>query len=83
MDPSIVQDPIAIVSLLPSGSSRFSGLRVGWSEVTIQVGLAAQLPSGNTSTDNLDSKQFFEFLLNKGEAYEKIPLERFNIDAWA
>ncbi|KAF8530083.1 putative polyketide synthase [Hysterangium stoloniferum] len=46
------------------------------------VGIAAQLPSGNLAPSNLDHKQFFEFLLNKGEAYERIPLERFNIDSY-
>lgn len=43
-----------------------------------QVGIAAELPSGTYSKTNLDYKSFFEFLLEKGEAYEKIPLERFN-----
>ncbi|KAI0917633.1 Type I Iterative Polyketide synthase (PKS) [Taiwanofungus camphoratus] len=42
------------------------------------VGIAAELPSGTYSKTNLDYKSFFEFLLEKGEAYEKIPLERFN-----
>ncbi|KIJ23762.1 hypothetical protein M422DRAFT_107779, partial [Sphaerobolus stellatus SS14] len=27
-------------------------------------------------------KEFFEFLLNKGESYETVLPERFNIDAW-
>ncbi|CCL98280.1 uncharacterized protein FIBRA_00274 [Fibroporia radiculosa] len=44
------------------------------------VGIAAQLPSGAYSDKNLDYQAFFQFLLEKGEAYEKIPLERFNID---
>ena len=47
----------------------------------MQVGIAAELPSGETSMENLDHKQFFEFLLNKGEAYERIPTDRFNIDS--
>jgi hypothetical protein len=47
----------------------------------IQVGIAAELPSGEATVENFDHKQFFEFLLNKGEAYERIPLERFNIDS--
>ncbi|KAI0944350.1 Type I Iterative Polyketide synthase (PKS) [Taiwanofungus camphoratus] len=43
------------------------------------VGIAAELPSGTSRTTNLDYKSFFRFLLEKGEAYEQIPLERFNI----
>ncbi|KAF8213913.1 hypothetical protein K438DRAFT_1902128 [Mycena galopus ATCC 62051] len=46
------------------------------------VGLSAELPSGNTRDSNLDHDAFFEFLLAKGEAYEQVPAERFNIDAW-
>ncbi|KAF7355656.1 Polyketide synthase [Mycena sanguinolenta] len=46
------------------------------------VGLSAELPSGNTRDSNLDHDAFFEFLLAKGEAYEQVPVERFNIDAW-
>jgi acyl transferase domain-containing protein/aryl carrier-like protein len=44
------------------------------------VGLAAELPSGTTSTTNLDVNEFYEFLLNKSESYEKMPADRFNID---
>ncbi|KAM5543754.1 hypothetical protein V8D89_002371 [Ganoderma adspersum] len=44
------------------------------------VGIGAQLPSGTFSNANLDYHSFFEFLLQKGEAYEPIPKERFNID---
>lgn len=47
----------------------------------MQVGIASELPSGKSAVENMDHKQFFEFLLNKGEAYEKIPVERFNIDS--
>ena len=47
----------------------------------MQVGITAELPSGATAIENLDHKQFFEFLLNKGEAYERIPIDRFNIDS--
>ncbi|KAL6298078.1 polyketide synthase [Sparassis latifolia] len=43
------------------------------------VGIAAELPGGSKSAKNLDYKAFSEFLLQKGEAYETIPLERFNI----
>ncbi|KAH9840927.1 ketoacyl-synt-domain-containing protein [Rhodofomes roseus] len=45
------------------------------------VGIAAELPSGAFSSVNLDHKAFFEFLLAGGEAYEKIPIDRFNIHA--
>ncbi|CCM04656.1 uncharacterized protein FIBRA_06840 [Fibroporia radiculosa] len=44
------------------------------------VGIAAELPSGSWSKQNLDFKSFSKFLLESGEAYEKIPLERFNIE---
>ncbi|KAI1798467.1 polyketide synthase [Ganoderma leucocontextum] len=44
------------------------------------VGIGAQLPSGTSSNTNLDYHSFFEFLLQKGEAYEPIPKERFNIE---
>ncbi|CCM00168.1 uncharacterized protein FIBRA_02196 [Fibroporia radiculosa] len=44
------------------------------------VGIAAELPSGAHSTTNLDYQSFFQFLLEKREAYEKIPPERFNIE---
>ncbi|KAH7928982.1 ketoacyl-synt-domain-containing protein [Leucogyrophana mollusca] len=47
------------------------------------VGIAADLPSGTYSEDNLDYPKFVEFLLNKGEAYEEIPSDRFNITSWA
>ncbi|OBZ73412.1 putative polyketide synthase 22 [Grifola frondosa] len=47
-------------------------------EVAI-IGIAAELPSGSHSTTNLDYKSFFQFLLQHGESYEKIPQERFNI----
>ncbi|KAH7902819.1 hypothetical protein BJ138DRAFT_1121059 [Hygrophoropsis aurantiaca] len=43
------------------------------------VGVAAELPSGSYSHKNLDYKSFAEFLSNKGEAYEDIPSERFNL----
>ncbi|KAI0653728.1 ketoacyl-synt-domain-containing protein [Cubamyces menziesii] len=43
------------------------------------VGIAAELPSGSYSATNLDHRSFFRFLLDRGEAYERIPLERFNI----
>ncbi|KZT71132.1 ketoacyl-synt-domain-containing protein [Daedalea quercina L-15889] len=43
------------------------------------VGVAAELPSGSWSQRNLDYNSFYDFLLQGGEAYEKIPLERFSI----
>ncbi|KIJ47810.1 hypothetical protein M422DRAFT_248376 [Sphaerobolus stellatus SS14] len=46
------------------------------------VGIAAQLPSGHAAPTNFDHKEFFDFLLDKGEAYERIPMERFNIDSY-
>ncbi|EPQ52402.1 polyketide synthase, partial [Gloeophyllum trabeum ATCC 11539] len=45
-----------------------------------QIGIAAQLPSGSHSDTNFDFDSFFRFLLNKGEAYETIPVERFNVE---
>ncbi len=45
-----------------------------------QVGVAAELPSGSYSPTNLDHESFFQFLLNSGEAYERIPADRFDID---
>ncbi len=47
-----------------------------------QVGIAAELPSGAWSDTNLDHRSFFRFLLDRGEAYERIPLERFNIHTY-
>ncbi|KAI0068636.1 hypothetical protein BV25DRAFT_1910396 [Artomyces pyxidatus] len=44
------------------------------------VGIAAELPSGPWSSENLTYDSFFRFLLESGEAYETIPAERFNID---
>ncbi|KIJ37142.1 hypothetical protein M422DRAFT_260296 [Sphaerobolus stellatus SS14] len=45
------------------------------------IGISAELPSGTLSTKDYDHKEFFEFLLNKGESYETVLPERFNIDA--
>ncbi|KAG1903015.1 thiolase-like protein, partial [Suillus fuscotomentosus] len=45
------------------------------------VGISAELPSGPRGTSNLDYPSFFDFLMNECEAYEKIPGDRFNIDA--
>ncbi|KAG2142363.1 hypothetical protein DEU56DRAFT_979550 [Suillus clintonianus] len=45
------------------------------------VGISAELPSGPHGTSNLDYASFFDFLVNEHQAYEKIPSDRFNIDA--
>ncbi|KAG2097390.1 hypothetical protein BD769DRAFT_246669 [Suillus cothurnatus] len=45
------------------------------------VGISAELPSGPHATGNLDYQSFFGFLMNEHESYEKIPGDRFNIDA--
>ncbi|KAF9262405.1 beta-ketoacyl synthase, partial [Marasmius fiardii PR-910] len=45
------------------------------------VGISAELPSGSLD-HNLDHEAFFEFLLNKGEAYGLVPADRFNIQTW-
>ncbi|KAG2115628.1 hypothetical protein DEU56DRAFT_932582 [Suillus clintonianus] len=45
------------------------------------VGISAELPSGPHGTSNLDYQSFFDFLMNEHQAYEKIPEDRFNIDA--
>ncbi|KAI0694299.1 ketoacyl-synt-domain-containing protein [Cerioporus squamosus] len=44
------------------------------------VGIAAQIPSGVTSDRDLDYRSLIDFLLAKGEAYEKIPADRFNVE---
>lgn len=46
-----------------------------------QVGIATRLPSGTHSTSDFDHDTFFKFLLDKGESYERVPKDRFNIDA--
>ncbi|OCH84204.1 putative polyketide synthase [Obba rivulosa] len=46
------------------------------------VGISAELPSGSYSQQNLDHESFYEFLMNYGEAYEQIPRDRFNVEAW-
>ncbi|KAH9926041.1 uncharacterized protein B0H18DRAFT_954918 [Fomitopsis serialis] len=43
------------------------------------VGIAAELPSGDWSESNLDYNSFYDFLLQGGEAYEKMPADRFNM----
>ncbi|KAL6304755.1 hypothetical protein BKA93DRAFT_261672 [Sparassis latifolia] len=50
-------------------------------EVAI-VGISAELPSGSYSESNLDHESFYEFLMNRGQSYERLPSSRFNIDAW-
>ncbi|KAL6298494.1 putative polyketide synthase [Sparassis latifolia] len=46
------------------------------------VGISAELPSGSYSQDNLDHESFFEFLMTRGQSYERLPSSRFNIDSW-
>ncbi|EGO26553.1 putative polyketide synthase [Serpula lacrymans var. lacrymans S7.9] len=60
-----------------------SGLQSSQKQPIAIVGIAADLPSGDYAPTNLDYKKFMEFLLNKGEAYEEIPKERFNVKSWA
>ncbi|KAJ7572119.1 hypothetical protein C8J56DRAFT_993487 [Mycena floridula] len=43
------------------------------------VGIACDLPGPN---ENLDHNQFYNFLLEHGQSYSKIPAERFNIEGW-
>lgn len=38
-----------------------------------------ELPSGHWAESDLDYGDFCQFLLDGGEAYERIPKERFNI----
>ncbi|KZV87149.1 ketoacyl-synt-domain-containing protein [Exidia glandulosa HHB12029] len=45
------------------------------------IGIAARLPSGTHSSTDLDYQSFNDFLLKKGESYERIPADRLNIDA--
>ncbi|KAI0739465.1 ketoacyl-synt-domain-containing protein [Daedaleopsis nitida] len=45
------------------------------------IGIAAQLPSGHHAKQDFDYHSFFDFLISKGEAYEKIPSSRFNISS--
>lgn len=42
----------------------------------LQVGVALELPSGDFSEMNLDYHSFWQFLLEKRDAYEPIPEER-------
>ncbi|KAF5355374.1 hypothetical protein D9757_013348 [Collybiopsis confluens] len=46
------------------------------------VGIACQLPSGTTSTENLDHEEFFRFLLQAQQSYETIPAGRFSVESW-
>ncbi|KZT01344.1 ketoacyl-synt-domain-containing protein [Laetiporus sulphureus 93-53] len=47
------------------------------------VGIAAELPGGSYSAKNLSYKEFSDFLLHGGKAYEDIPPNRFSVDSWA
>ncbi|KDR76791.1 hypothetical protein GALMADRAFT_156160 [Galerina marginata CBS 339.88] len=46
------------------------------------IGISVELPSGIHQTENLDHDSFFQFLLDQKEAFELIPSERLNIEAW-
>ncbi|KAJ6464062.1 putative polyketide synthase [Mycena sanguinolenta] len=46
------------------------------------VGISAELPSGTYSESNLDHSSFWEFLIDAGESYERIPSTRFDIETW-
>jgi hypothetical protein len=48
----------------------------------VEVGLAAQLPSGEYAEDNLNHRTLWQFLLAKGQAYEKIPQNRLEQLSW-
>jgi hypothetical protein len=41
-----------------------------------------QLPSGEHAEDNLDYRTFWQFLLAKGQAREKIPQNRLEKISW-
>ncbi|KIK63364.1 putative polyketide synthase [Collybiopsis luxurians FD-317 M1] len=46
------------------------------------IGIATEFPSGKHSEKNLSHQEFFQFLLQKLDAYEQIPSDRFNIASW-
>ncbi|KAH9914224.1 thiolase-like protein [Fomitopsis serialis] len=46
------------------------------------VGVSVELPSGKYSPKNLDHDTFFKLLLDRADAYERMPAERFNANAW-
>ncbi|OBZ65510.1 putative polyketide synthase 2 [Grifola frondosa] len=73
---NVVNTPTRFVLLRPSCQNGCR--RRKWCYMDT-VGIAAELPSGTWSKMNLNYKSFFEFLLQKGESYEQIPTERFNI----
>ena len=47
----------------------------------MQVGIAAELPSGDLANTNFDYPRFNKFLLDGGQSYVRIPKERFNVDS--
>ncbi|TFY50935.1 hypothetical protein EVJ58_g10823, partial [Rhodofomes roseus] len=61
-------------------------MNIGLAEVkepiAIQVGIAAELPSGACADTNLDYRQFNKFLLDGAESYVRFPRDRLNIDSW-
>ncbi|KAJ3729804.1 hypothetical protein C8R42DRAFT_637953 [Lentinula raphanica] len=46
------------------------------------VGISAEIPSGKHSKANFDHAEFYNFLLQHGEAYSEFPADRFNFKAW-
>ncbi|KAL6298480.1 hypothetical protein BKA93DRAFT_830667 [Sparassis latifolia] len=46
------------------------------------VGISAELPSGSYLNANLDHESFYQFLIDRGQSYERLPSSRFNINAW-
>ena len=70
-------DPIAIVHKILYKSLSTYPSSLYWH---LQVGVATEFPSGEHSTANLNHAEFFRLLLQKKETYQKIPLERFDID---
>lgn len=46
------------------------------------IGISVELPSGSGRTSNLDHESLFQFLLNQEEAFEPIPPERLNLEAY-
>ncbi|KAJ7464985.1 putative polyketide synthase [Mycena galericulata] len=64
-------------------SNLMSGSNMKGNQVTKPiaiVGISVEIPSGADSAKNLNHESFFEFLLNKRQAYEKFPPERFGYE---
>ncbi|KAJ6555282.1 hypothetical protein B0H10DRAFT_2201676 [Mycena sp. CBHHK59/15] len=58
-------------------SNDMSALNSRRQEIAI-VGVAAQLPSGDFSPDDLDFRTFWDFLIEKGQAYQPLNPDLFN-----